>query len=120
MKKQDKPIFPIGAKGTRGYSTHFIPYSVMLDAADEFRKVERHTDYHAAVEIGQLFYHISWHASAVKRLLKQPGAKGMKGYLARVEGKDTIVLVATDAEGVDIKTFALDWGSPCPPHCKID
>jgi len=114
-----KSIFPIGEKGSRSYTSHFMKYDDAKFAIDEFRAIDLHPakSFAESVEYGPWFYSISWHNKAIKRLMNQDGAMGTKSYLAYHQGEVTIVLVATDKHGKDIPTFAVNAGVKCPPHC---
>jgi hypothetical protein len=59
--------------------------------------------------------------NAVDSLLRQPGAIGMRIYLARhADSTLGFVLVAVDTAGSDMTTGALlETGLPCPPFCDL-
>jgi hypothetical protein len=58
-------------------------------------------------------------ATAVQRILQQPGCKGVRIYYAQHEDKSwTMVLVGTDTKGRDMtKGEIAQEGIPCPPDC---
>jgi hypothetical protein len=62
-----------------------------------------------------------FHPEAVKRLLKQKGAKTFAIHKAMYpDGTETLVLEAEDGNGHSLKgpgVFMLNDGSPCPPTC---
>jgi hypothetical protein len=59
--------------------------------------------------------------NALDSLLRQPGAIGMRIYLARhADSSLGFVLVAVDTSGSDMTSGALlETGFPCPPDCDL-
>lgn len=124
-------IFPIGAPNTNKYESHFMTYE---DAMKCVKALKDHPldarGFRAMVESAQLFYHIDFHAQAIKKLLNQKGAKSVFGRTGKVEGlrhypgfhqgRVNLVIVGIDADGNDIQTMAVNFGQPCPPLCVID
>lgn len=61
---------------------------------------------------------VSYKADAIKALLAQPGADGLRAYNAlAADGHHTLVLVAYDAKGTELPLM-MEYGTPCPPFCK--
>ncbi len=55
---------------------------------------------------------------AVVKLLEHPNARFLRFYYGRNErGGRELVLVASDGDGNDITSTALDTHLPCPPWC---
>lgn len=62
----------------------------------------------------------SWHFESVifDALLAQEGATGLRIYMGRTkDGSETPVVVATDANGVDLNGVIAEEATPCPPFC---
>lgn len=63
----------------------------------------------------------AFNRAAFEQLLGQAGAAGIRIYLARHEdGSPTMVMVAVDAEGVDLAGDAslyVQNAHDCPPYC---
>ena len=63
----------------------------------------------------------AFNRSAFERLLDQPGAAGIRIYRAQHEdGSPTMVMVAVDAEGVDLDDPSCRFAQnshDCPPDC---
>ena len=59
---------------------------------------------------------------ALQKLLEQAGCVGIRMYHARQDkGSETLVLVATDADGRDMWTGSIaEESKPCPPFCDPD
>ncbi|HJV90990.1 MAG TPA: hypothetical protein VJ623_11850 [Holophagaceae bacterium] len=60
---------------------------------------------------------IAFNAEALRILLNQPGASGVRFYFAlNAGGKPTLVGFAYDANGAELP-LAIENGIPCPPYC---
>jgi hypothetical protein len=76
--------------------------------------------FHACAKAGE-HRSSAFNRSAFEQLLAQPGAAGIRIYRAQhADGSPTMVMVATDANGVDLdkpdSVFAQNT-SDCPPIC---
>lgn len=134
-------VFPIDDKDSKKYTSHFMFYEEVMTCVEalnsanpetlhrSFFSVKAPTEEEASTEGIELpFNHISWNKKAIRRLLNQKGpkelfgrtgkAEGMRSYLGLHQGRITIINVAIDVDGNDIKTFAVNWGQPCPPFCQ--
>jgi len=60
--------------------------------------------------------------AAFDELLATPGAAGIRIYAGRTEqGEETLVMIATDAEGRELAGSAvMEQADPCPPACDAE
>nr|WP_320130998.1 hypothetical protein [uncultured Holophaga sp.] len=67
-------------------------------------------------------YASAFNRSAFEQLLAQPGAAGIRIYRAEhADGSPTMVMVAVDADGVDmdaVEGLYMQNAVDCPPICK--
>lgn len=118
-------VFPIGDPKSKKYTSHFMKYEDAMECVAALKATEYNVNSYAhAVELGKLVNKSLFNGKAIRRLLNQrvPGAKkgvkpGLAIYPAWHEGRISFVMVAVDEYGQDIKTYAVNFGQPCPPLC---
>lgn len=87
------------------------------DGADLVRRYHSHPAKHELV----MFRSISFHGKALKRLLAQDGAEGVRFSLGvNDSGDTTLVGFAVNGAGGVVGNEAMDNGHPCPPWCIVD
>ena len=100
-------IFPLGRPAAAGPESHFIPAGLGKEMVAQAPEVP---DYAS----------VTFHAEAVKALLEQEGAKGIRLRFAHNGHHATLVGFAVDANDEDIAgpdALAIENGERCPPLC---
>lgn len=104
-------VFPIGHPDSNGPDSHMLPTRT---GADLVRRYHDHMSKHDL----ELFRSVSFHAEAIKRLLAQDGAAGVRFSLGiNDEGSVTLVGFAVDKNGNVVGPEVIDNAHPCPPWC---
>lgn len=63
---------------------------------------------------------MAFHADAIKQLLAQEGAAGIRCHMAMHDGESTLVITAVNSAGSDlvaVNNIAIQNGESCPPFC---
>ncbi|HEY8937492.1 MAG TPA: hypothetical protein VIM65_19840 [Cyclobacteriaceae bacterium] len=61
---------------------------------------------------------VLFHQESIKRVLDTPGAVGIRIHFGiNEDGDDTVMLSASDANGVTLYSSLEDRGQLCPPYC---
>lgn len=103
-------IFPLSHHEASGPKSHVFP------ALEGVKMIHAHVQGER-----KAWRSMAFHGDAIKQLLAQPGAAGIRCHMAVHEGESTLVLTAVDAAGTDlvaVDNIAIQNGESCPPFCR--